>query len=895
MRSFRALRSLAFAALVAGTPVAAEQPPQFREPTPADTAKIESLISQSYDAAKLGDRFRESQKLREAVRVFDGTYGPMHPQTADRLVSMSIGYRAELGEALLRRALHIHENLDMDKAAGWDMLDLGTILVEDFRFHEAIDVLQTGLKLLESDPPDTGGVALAHFQLGLALSRTGRYDEAQTSFEKSLAIRTGLFGPNSMAVRQTLDGEALNLLRKGQYHEAEKTLLNALNVDAKGQETGRLRAEMLLGQTYIAEGKYGDAAQIFSRAVSLMRDRRMSGLPEGYDAIVGLAEARRRLGDFAQAVQLFREGCKPTGGSRSPDVYDDGLSTCLAQAALAAHGWAAQGGGSAAADNPTALKSEAFEWAQAAELSRAAKALAGYGARSEAAARNAGNLVRAYNVALRSHDAAERQYMATFGRRNGKALRPGLVERLASQEEDIDRIGEQIADQSPLYWDLQDIAPVKLQELQARSGNASRLLGEDEILVEAFLPSHGEPGLVFAATKERLEWSEIPLTESQIAQIVAELRAEIDPGAYAVGHDDSAKERSTFKPALAHSLYNALYGAPQISAMLDDKSKTKLLFVPSGALFSFPPGLLVTKAPPATLTPAAIRDTAWLLKQKAISVLPDVASLRTLRELLPEVAILPSEPLLALADPDFSGDGKTRPCESGTVSGGPAAADLVEIDGAANTAVLRRYLSQQPLPCTRAEGKALRDMLGGTLLVGGQASKTEIMRRDADGSLERQRVVAFMTHAFVVGDFGLAEPALALAAPHSGSSASDDGLLTMSDIARLTLNADWVILSACNTGAPESSTAERTYAPGQTFGLSGLTRSFFGAGTKALLVSNWQVSDLDAASLVPDVVQRHYRGVPRAQALQQASLEMMRDHNANPAAWGVFTLLGEPN
>ncbi len=241
-----------------------------------------------------------------------------------------------------------------------------------------------------------------------------------------------------------------------------------------------------------------------------------------------------------------------------------------------------------------------------------------------------------------------------------------------------------------------------------------------------------------------------------------DLRTEIDPGAYAVGHDDSAKEPGAFEPALAHTLYKALFGAPQIAAILNDISKPKLLFVPSGALFSFPPGLLVTKAPPATRGAEAIHDTAWLLAEKAIAVLPDVASLRTLRELLPGVGEPSAEPLLAFADPDFSGDGKILPCEAGALSGAsPPAAQLVERDGAASTAVLRRYLSQAPLPCTRAEGTALRDMLGGTLLTSGQASKTELMRRDADGSLARQRVIVFMTHAFVVGDFGLAEPALA--------------------------------------------------------------------------------------------------------------------------------------
>src|SRR5262249_30067084 len=110
--------------------------------------------------------------------------------------------------------------------------------------------------------------------------------------------------------------------------------------------------------------------------------------------------------------------------------------------------------------------------------------------------------------------------------------------------------------------------------------------------------------------------------------------------------------------------------------------------------------------------------------------------------------------------------------------------------------------------------------------------------------LERYQIVHFATHGLLASETkeatgSLAEPALVLTPP-STATESDDGLLTASEIARLKLNADWVVLSACNTAGGGST------ASGEA--LSGLARAFFYAGARALLVSDWAV-DSDAAVL----------------------------------------------
>jgi CHAT domain-containing protein len=121
----------------------------------------------------------------------------------------------------------------------------------------------------------------------------------------------------------------------------------------------------------------------------------------------------------------------------------------------------------------------------------------------------------------------------------------------------------------------------------------------------------------------------------------------------------------------------------------------------------------------------------------------------------------------------------------------------------------------------------------------------------------------------------------------------------MGEILGLKLDADWVVLSACNTGSGAGAGAEA---------VSGLGRAFFYAGTRALLVSNWPVETTSAKALTTDLFRRQAAdtGLTRAQALQCAMLALIDDGGtmdpktgkmvfsyAHPIFWAPFSLIGD--
>jgi CHAT domain-containing protein len=169
------------------------------------------------------------------------------------------------------------------------------------------------------------------------------------------------------------------------------------------------------------------------------------------------------------------------------------------------------------------------------------------------------------------------------------------------------------------------------------------------------------------------------------------------------------------------------------------------------------------------------------------------------------------------------------------------------------------------------------------VLLGDEASEATLKSMD----LTRFSTILFATHGLVSGEMdGVSEPALVLARP--SRETAGDGLLTASEIASLKLDADWIILSACNTAA--GSEAE---APAY----SGLAQAFRYAGARTLLLSHWPVRDDAAAFISVKAIASARKGLRRDVALQRATIALLDSRTianaSDPYIWAPYMLLGD--
>jgi len=304
---------------------------------------------------------------------------------------------------------------------------------------------------------------------------------------------------------------------------------------------------------------------------------------------------------------------------------------------------------------------------------------------------------------------------------------------------------------------------------------------------------------------------------------------------------------------------------------------TNVIVVPSGSLYRIAFETLVDRDPGGDAPPH------YLLQDAPLSYVPSASLLAVVRGSYAQPAPGRS-PLLAFANPAFGAP--------------PAATRGLPSYGGLQLAALRSAFASRgaassalvfpALPGTQTEADAVRGALGAaadSVIAGADATRARVLALNAAGRLKSFRFLLFATHAILPGEIhGLSQPAIVLAHPERG-----DGLLTMSDVFGLSLDADFVALSACNTGVGAAG------ADGDS--ISGLTRAFLFAGTPAISVTLWEVDDAAAPQIVPPFFAGMHAGAATAaQALRQAKLALLQSPKArfrHPYAWGPSVIFGD--
>lgn len=500
-----------------------------------------------------------------------------------------------------------------------------------------------------------------------------------------------------------------------------------------------------------------------------------------------------------------------------------------------------------------ALYSEMFAMAELAQGSTTSQEIAESAARLAADARNP-----RVAAAIRTHQDAvvelARLYRTrdnlTHAQTTSKTLIAALDAQIANASRHLANADEAVEAAAPNFGQL-------VQEAVPASAVLSRLRANEAFIDIMLAPKHA---WMFLLQNGKISVARTDTGEAAMTQLVESVRRSVEP---------TQSGLPKFAMKQASKIYQATI-APFSPALVHT---TAMVIAPSGPLLSLPFALLPTK-PPVAKAPLAM--TPWLIRRMTLVYVPAAANFVSLRNI--QGTSRATQPYFGFGNFQHVTMAQAEATFPGSTCGKSA----------------QLFAGLPNLPYAKLELNAARAIFHAPatdLLLGAQFTVPNVERAD----LKRFRVLHFATHALLPSELPCAqEPAIVTSAP-PGAKSADQAMLTTSDIANLKLNANLVVLSACNTGGSNGR------AGGEA--LSGLARSFFFAGARALMVTQWAVNDQVSSYLVATTLQ-HVAAAndnSAAASLRSAQLALIDGAGtgglpaslADPFFWAPFVVIGD--
>jgi CHAT domain-containing protein len=735
------------------------------------------------------------------------------------------------------------------------------------RFAEAIAAAEKGLTARAEARQASGGEG----RVKLVASRQGELviDESLAGALNSRGEGQDLMGGDAVSPGQQLmvqDAQAYEVIgsSKGQagdlpgataaLNQAVATLGSA---QAHGVLSVRLRARILadLGDVDMLAARPAAAMDHYDQALKVLRIRHAGTAAEA-GLLLDLARADLAggkpdlaLAAYGRAFDLFRYTRGSLGASA--DATEPYFDLLVARAGK----------------DPAQQKEAADSFFAASEAivsSATAQTVARLAARVSSGDDATAGLVRAVDDTRREVNAAESRIAALQAANAYTGAAKAAVDAdLKSLQAQLALANAQLLNANPRYDQLVN-SGASLEALQAA-------LRPGEVYVKTVLLADRGYGLIVSRTSARPY--AVALSREAATKAAEELRAPFE----------AEDTMPLFDVAASHALFLALFG-PVKSEL---EAAKHLIYEPDATLISVPAGLFVTdeasvkliEARHLTVDAPDYRGVAWLSSRMDSSLVLSASSFMQSRAFKPSRA---RQAYLGFADPELTG--KNPLAFTSLLKRSGEGLEPTKVCASA-----RKSLLQLPaLPDTASEVRKIATVLnapGSTVL--GQDFNDAAVRGRKD--MNDFRVLYFATHALLPApDTCLPEPALVTSALGHGS----DGLLEASDILDLKLDADLVVLSACDTGGAGSSDASTTGLQGGGEALGGLARAMIYAGARGLIVSHWSV---DSAATVRLMTELFSSGAPNAaEGLQRAQNRMQQEKEwSHPYFWAPFTVVGD--
>jgi CHAT domain-containing protein/tetratricopeptide (TPR) repeat protein len=742
------------------------------------------------------------------------------------------------------------------------------IIYDDFgSYDDALAVLQQALAI-NRQIPDRLGEAGALINLGHLHRNRGFYADALSEHQKGLAIAREIRdGPSEAAALENigLDDRSLGLYADGLEAFQRALAIHRGDYDPIGEAT----ALFYIGVLEADLGRFAESQRSASQSVALLKPL---GNADAWRPLQTVAFAEYKLGADDDAQKHYDEALAQIETLRG-GVADNRSRSSFFGNTLFVY------------DQYTSYLLELNQRYPGRGYDRKALDIferrAARGALEEIAASAAQHFVNIPSDVVADDNAtaaavsrAQSAYMeASLGSNPDRTTSAKAA--LVTLQQQQTALTAQIKERYPQYYDLRHPQPISVEVLQRDVLQPGEIL-----LVYDLLPSQSALWLV---TRDRFQLITLPSDQLRLKIFALHKHVETIEANGSTGTIGIAEGQDM--PGFArdsYALFRALVPKDVEQQLTGAKS---VVIVPSGALFALPFAALVVQDPSATPGPPH-----YLIQDLAISYVPSASLLGVVRRSYTARTAAPNT-LLAFAAPNFGPRSSPAPIVR-TRDGTPRSFTDLQTD--AFRSVLRPGVyptmpgAFPPLDGARLEAEGVRlalDASTDSVITSDAASRQRVMSMNQAGQLKNFRYLLFATHAVLPDKIkGLTQPAIVLAHPERGN-----GFLTMADVFGLSLNADLVALSACDTGVVSNPSGE---------GISGLTRAFLYAGTPAIAVTLWKVDDDAAPQIMPHFFGAMRAGARSAQALREAQLSMVANKDPrlhHPFAWAPFVIFGDGN
>ncbi|WP_157522466.1 CHAT domain-containing protein [Mitsuaria sp. 7] len=780
-------------------------------------------------------------------------------------------------------------------------------LVAQGRTREAADIAQDNLALWRAGQLEDGPGARWHYRAATALNASQQHEEALAAARQSEAMlakaNASAASQTRWLARQEIVRALLGLKRWVEADQAYRQFLEELGGD--GVARSRAQDNRLSALLAAKAGRLDEALETAERTLRYRTRIYGQDHPQTRESAGVRAVVRLLRGDTGGAMsdyeQLFAATLDRSDGWVDLDargfrgfVLGLAFDEFLAQAARRAIAGEAL---------PPAVVDRALQIADRRKLGSTQRALADSTARMLAATPELRGLLDQEQSLRKAASGQYSQVAALIAEEDklrkelaGEAFKALPKEQRKPREDALKALRQQLLAQQGAASSARETLAVQRQKLAAAYPAYADLItpatpgaavlsarlrvGEGLLVVHAL----DEQTLIWLLRADApAQFRAVPEGASALARRVKALRLRLDLSAMPAGRETP----------LAQALPELQSLHRELLSPLNRQGLQTLIVAGDGPLAGLPLAALVTEAP------AAGRPVAWLLRQHAVVQLPSGASLQALRRAGPSAAA--PKALLGFGDPAFDRSAVAPTSPGPQTSQAPKAAQTPQAKpgmsarhllaptptraaGSYDAQLGFRYADIPPLPETRAELVAIARALGADpvadLRLGPAATRSAVLT----APLADRRVLAFATHGLMPGELpGISKPALALAA-EADETASP--LLELDDVLTLRMNAQWVLLSACNTAAGEQGGAA----------MSGLVRGFFFAGARSVLATHWAVESASAAALTSAALQpadTRAGGLRRAQ-LQIADGQEGQGQWTHPYYWAAYALFGDP-